>query len=167
MGAASAIGLLLGGFLADRVARRGARWYAGVPAIGVLLSGPLYMLGFIQQNWIVSMLLLVIPGVLHFTYLGPTVSMLHNYVRANERATASAILLLLTSLIGLGLGPWIVGLIIDALIASTGSQAVGTRYGMVISSLFYLWGAGHYFWAIRSFFNDLPALRDSAKNIPS
>jgi predicted MFS family arabinose efflux permease len=164
VGVASAIGLLLGGFLADRFAKRDARWYAGVPALGVLLSGPLYMLGFLQQDWIIAMLVLIVPGVLHFTYLGPTVSMLHNFVRADERATASAILLLLTSLIGLGMGPWIVGLMIDGLIAITGSEAGGTRQGMVISSALYLWGAGHYAWAIRTFFKDLPTLREPASS---
>jgi predicted MFS family arabinose efflux permease len=165
VGVASALGLLVGGYLADRCARLDARWYAGIPALGVLLSGPLYMLGFSQSGWLSSMWLLVIPGVLHFTYLGPTVSVLHNYVKANERATASAILLLLTSLIGLGFGPWIVGWIIDILIAKSGSQPVGTRQGMVISSALYLWGAAHYAWAIRSFFNDLPGMRGTAARV--
>jgi predicted MFS family arabinose efflux permease len=154
VGLASALGLLLGGFLADRVARFDLRWYAGIPALGVALSCPLYILGFSQATWVAAVALLVVPGVLHFTYLPPTIAMLHNFVRANERASASALLLLLVSALGLGLGPWLAGLAIDHYVAELGSNALGTRRGLVVTSLLYLWAAAHYGRAAMTYLRD-------------
>jgi len=158
VGLASALGLLAGGFLADRAARRDMRWYAGIPALGILLSCPLYILGYLQPNWIASIVVLMIPGVLHFTYLAPTLSMVHNYVGPTERATSSAILLMLVSLIGLGLGPWLAGFAIDQFIEKTGSIPLGTRQGLIVTSFLYAWSALHYAWAIRTFRKDFPPI---------
>lgn len=154
VGLASALGLLAGGFLADRAGRHDMRWYAGIPALGILLSCPLYILGYLQPNWIAAILVLMIPGILHFTYLAPTLSILHNYVGPTERATASAILLMLVSLIGLGFGPWVAGYAIDQLIEVTGSTPLGTRQGLIVTSFLYVWSAGHYAWAVRTFRKD-------------
>jgi len=158
VGLASAIGLLAGGFLADRAGRRDMRWYAGIPAIGILLSCPLYILGYLQPNWVAAVWVLMIPGVLHFTYLAPTLSILHNYVGPTERATASAILLMLVSLIGLGAGPWLAGFAIDLLVERSGSIPLGTRQGLIVTSFLYAWAALHYAWAIRSFRKDFSAV---------
>lgn len=154
VGLASALGLLSGGMLADRAGQRDRRWYPGIPALGVALSCPLYILGFLQDDWVAAVVLLVLPGILHFTYLAPTIAMLHNFVRANERASASALLLLLVSALGLGLGPWLAGVAIDYYIGQLGSTALGTRQGLIVTAMLYLWAAVHYGRAAMTYFRD-------------
>ena len=159
VGVASAVGLLVGGLAADRAGARDARWYVGVPAIGILLTFPAYVLGFVQGAWIPAALILIVPGVLHFTYLAPTLSLLHNFVRPNERATASAILLFLLSLIGFGVGPWFAGVAIDWFSARTGSPGTGTRLGLIATATLFVWSALHYALAVRHYPRDFAPVR--------
>lgn len=154
VGVASALGLLVGGVAADKAGARDGRWYVGVPALGILLTFPAYVLGFAQQGWIAATVVLIVPGILHFTYLGPTLSLLHNFVRPNERATASAVLLFLLSLVGFGVGPWFAGIAIDYFSARTGSPDSGTRLGLVVTATLFVWSAAHYGMAMRTYRRD-------------
>src|SRR5690606_14630479 len=105
-------------------------------------------------GWIAATVVLIVPGILHFTYLGPTLSLLHNFVRPNERATASAVLLFLLSLVGFGVGPWFAGIAIDYFSARTGSPDSGTRLGLVVTATLFVWSAAHYGMAMRTYRRD-------------
>ena len=48
-------------------------------------------------------------------YLGPTYATMQRLVGARERAVGSALLLLIVNLVGLGLGPWLVGVVSDVI----------------------------------------------------
>jgi hypothetical protein len=69
------------------------------------------------------------------------------------RSQASAILLFIINLIGLGLGPMAVGMLSDALNPYYGDDSL--RYAMLIVSVLGLWGAWHYFVAGRYYREDL------------
>ncbi len=112
-GFSSGIGTLLGGFTTDWVSRRSGRWYALVPAIGVGIGAPIYMLAYSYPDWKIAILILLIPGVFGYTYLGPTFAVIQNVVAPRRRATATALLFFVLNLIGLGGGPVLVGLLID------------------------------------------------------
>ena len=60
------------------------------------------------------------PLALYTMYLAPVLAIVQNAVPAAQRSTASAILLLIINLIGLGGGPRYVGLVSDAAGAATG-----------------------------------------------
>ena len=64
------------------------------------------------------------------------------------RATASALLLFVINLVGLGVGPLAVGLIADAFVPIFDKDAV--RYALFIFSILGLWGAWHYWIAPRT-----------------
>ncbi len=49
------------------------------------------------------------------SYLGPGIAITHRLVTVGERAVASALLLLMINLIGLGLGPLVAGAVSDIL----------------------------------------------------
>ena len=61
---------------------------------------------------------------------------------------ASAVLLFALNLIGLGLGPTIVGILNDALAPRFGDDAI--RYSLLLISLLNLWGVVHSLLAART-----------------
>ena len=76
-----------------------------------------------------SLVMFVIPGFLATLYLGNTLAMVHGLVGLRMRALASAILLFVLNIIGLGLGPWSVGMLSDLLNPSLGVESL--RYALL------------------------------------
>ncbi len=114
-GFSSGVGTLAGGLITDWAGRRGARWYALVPAIGLAIATPIYILAYTNPNWRIAALILLVPGIFHYTYLGPTFGVVQNVVETRRRATATALLFLVLNIIALGGGPLFTGWIIDQL----------------------------------------------------
>ncbi|MDB5471652.1 MAG: transporter [Caulobacter sp.] len=116
-GFSSGIGTLAGGMISDRLGRRSPSWYALVPAFGLLIATPIYIAAYVQPDWKMTALILLIPGIFHYTYLGPTFAVVQNSVEPRRRATATAILFFFLNLIALGFGPVFTGWAIDSLAA--------------------------------------------------
>jgi MFS family permease len=114
-GFSAGIGTLVGGFVADRAARKSAVWYPLVPAIGLLVATPIYIAAYLQNSWQTAALILLIPGIFHYTYLGPTFGVVQNSVPVTQRATATALLFFFLNLIALGGGPVFTGWLSDLL----------------------------------------------------
>lgn len=112
-GISSGIGTILGGVITDAMAKRSPRWYALTPAIGLTIATPIYIFAYMQQTWQATALLLLIPGIFHYTYLGPSFGVVQNMVETRRRATAAAVMLFFVNLIALGGGPPFTGWIID------------------------------------------------------
>ena len=112
-GVSVGLGTLAGGVIADYLGRRGPRWYALVPAVGLAIATPLYMLAFLQHSWQATALVLAIPGFFHYTYLGPTFGVVQNVVDSRRRATATALIFMLLNVVALGCGPLFTGWAID------------------------------------------------------
>ncbi len=112
-GVGAAIGTLAGGLVTDRLARRDKRWYVWTPAIGLVIAAPLYVLGYTITPWPLAVAILMVPPMLHYTYLGPSFAVMHNMVTPRMRATATALMFLVLNLVGLGLGPSLTGLASD------------------------------------------------------
>jgi len=133
-GVAAGIGTLAGGFLSDRLAARSVRWYTLTPAIGLGIAAPLYLLAYSQPTWQTTALFLLVPGVLHYTYLAPTFGVIQNMVEVRRRATATAILFFFLNLIGLGGGPPFTGWVIDHMgafhFANPGAGPLAAAAGM-------------------------------------
>ncbi|MGI4880164.1 MAG: MFS transporter, partial [Janthinobacterium lividum] len=164
----SLIGMSIGGLGIDLIARRGMRWYALVPAIGLVITAPVYFYAYMAAPPFVSMLCLLSGGIFLFFHSVPTLVAMQNLVASNVRATAAFLYFFVQTLIGVGFGPPITGLLSDmyashALGSSfgatchqavvTGACAVASAYGVRMalgtSCLFFLWGAAHYFVAAR------------------
>jgi hypothetical protein len=152
---------------------RSLRAYGIVPAIGVALAAPLFMLAYLQDDWRWAAALMFLPGIFSYTYLGPGFGVIQNVVDVRRRATATALLLFVVNFIGLGVGPPFVGWLIDQLttlhfagfaascpggVAPPGAtpalaaqcadaSALGTRQGILITLLFYFWAALHFLMA--------------------
>ena len=112
-GLSNGAGTLLGGFLTDFASKRSVRWYALVPAIGLIAATPLYILAYTRDSYQLAWAILLIPGILHYTYLGPTFGVVQNVMDVRMRATAVAVLFFVLNLIALGFGPPFCGWCID------------------------------------------------------
>ncbi len=154
LGVASAVGTLLGGTMADRLARRGdARMYAWLPAVGVLLAFPFYVAALMSDQPYLAIAILVAPSLLNSLWLGPAFGTIQNLAPMRMRAMASAILLFILNIIGLGLGPFLVGVLSDLLVPTFGEDSL--RYAILIATVAYFWAGAHFLLAGRSIRADL------------
>jgi predicted MFS family arabinose efflux permease len=113
-GVAVGMGIIAGGFTADSLAKRDARWYALVPGIGGMIALPFYALAVTALNWKVAAWLLGIAGFFQYVSLGPTFGVVQNMVGLHRRATATALLYIILNVFALGGGPLFTGWAIDA-----------------------------------------------------
>ncbi len=115
IGASSqAVGVILGGYVTDRLARSGSpAWYGLVPAIGIALAYPFIFAIYTAPTWQMAAFWMVFPGALSYVFMGPTYGVIQNSVPAARRATATAVLFFFLNLIALGGGPPFTGWMID------------------------------------------------------
>lgn len=148
------IGVYMGGYLGDRLSGGDKRWYMWVPAIATLLSIPFAFLVYLWPDGRTALMLLFPANLLGGLYLGPTFAMTQTLVPPHMRAMASAILLFVINIIGLGLGPQIVGLVSDLLVPSFGTESL--RYALLmVVVVFSIWSIAHYILAARTLRQDL------------
>lgn len=123
------LGVSLGGWLADRIGRDDPRWYMRLPAILSLVAWPL-ALGFLLSPDRNTAIAFFVPFyAVANMYVGPLWSTAQNLARPDMRATASAVLLFILNIFGLGLGPLLIGMANDQLAAQYGDLAV--RYSLI------------------------------------
>ena len=155
LGVASAVGTLIGGAIADRLAGRDRRVYAWLPAAGVLVAFPFFVVGLLLNQPYVAIAVLITPYLLNSLWLGPVFGTIQNLAPMRTRALASAVLLFILNIIGLGLGPLIVGVLSDLLIGVFGGESL--RYSILISTVVYFWAGAHFLLAARTIRQDMDA----------
>lgn len=135
IGGAAFVGTLLGGWLADRLGRKDDRARLVVPAIGFILSGPIFACAMLTPSLPTAFALIVIPGVLNTLSNGPIYSTVQGVAPPHMRATAAAIMLFIINLIGLGGGPVAIGIVSDVLATSGMGDAAGVRWSLAAFGL--------------------------------
>ena len=149
-------GTYLGGFLSDRLAVRDLRWHMWVPAVATAIYIPFAFLLYLWPDGHMALILSFPGSFLGGMYLGPTFATTQSIVPPRMRATASAILLFVINLIGLGLGPQAVGILSDLLQGSFGIESL--RYALLfVVVTFAAWSVLHYALAARTLVADLKA----------
>ena len=101
----AAAGTFFGGYITERLTQRIPTAMAIVPAVGLLLAVPAYIAAFFIDDLFWVFVLWGIGAVLHYSYLGAQYNIGQGVVSNRSRATAIAVLLILVSLIGNGIGP--------------------------------------------------------------
>ena len=141
-------GVFLGGLAVDRLARRARHWRVTLPALACLLAAPaelFFLLGDLRTLWMAGF---AASAFLTLVHQGPLFALVMSIARVRMRAVAIAILLLSTSLLGLAVGPFVVGVLNDMLAPSLGVMAI--RYSLLVIVVSALAGggmlllAGHY-----------------------
>lgn len=145
LGIAGICGTWLGGYLADRYGKTDKRHMLTTPAVGMAIAAPMLFLAYWVGEWHLAIALLFIPTALNLAYYGPTFACVHGLVRPEARAMASAVMLFLQNLIGLGLGPLLFGIASETLKPVVGIESVRyVLYGAAWLGLipaFFFWRA--------------------------
>jgi len=152
------LGVSFGGWLADRLAAHDVRWSMRMPALVSVAMVP-FMLGFLLLDSPGAALLCFVPAyTVANMYVGPLWSTTQNLAPPAMRATASAVLLLVLNVVGLGLGPFLVGFLNDQLAADHGDEAI--RYSFLVLTL--MGGlASVFFWVGSATLREDLASRDA------
>lgn len=157
-------GTWFGGYLADKLSnsRNDVRWQLWTPGIATLLNVPAAILAYTlasRDMVIATMFVSLVFGVM---YLGPSYATMQRLVGARERAVGSSLLLLIVNLVGLGLGPWLVGVVSDIMnsrfladgLATSLARSEGLRWALIIMVCINVWSFIHYMIAARTLERD-------------
>lgn len=148
IGIGGAVGNYIGGRLSDYLRARDVRWSLWLVCCIILVTKPLIISSYLVGDLKLALALLALPAIVGGVFYGPSIAALHNRVPAASRAIASALLLLMVNVVGLGLGPLLVGGISDALAGSFGRESL--RYSLAITQFLGVWGAFHFYFAGRA-----------------
>jgi MFS family permease len=141
-------GVSFGGWLTDRLGARDARWFMRLPAVVSVAGLPFAVLFLLTPTPLGAIIAFVPYYAVSNMYVGPLWSTAQNLARPEMRATASALLLFILNLVGLGLGPLVVGALNEALAPAHGALAI--RWSLLavvlaggLASVFYWFGSRH------------------------
>ena len=141
-------GMYTSGRLVDRYGRRTPAAYAWIPAAALLVAIPFYI-GFVwAPGWRLALILLAFPMFLNYFYLSPAVALVQEQVAPNERVLASALLLLVMNLMGLGLGPTFLGAVSDALRPGHPNNSLQLAFYTLVP--FYVLAVVCFLWLARA-----------------
>ncbi len=145
-------GVLFGGWLADRLGRRDARWRLATPGIACVLVLPADLVFLLSGAIGTSLAGLAVAQFCTSMHLGPVYAACMGVARPRMRATAAALFLLIANLVGQVLGPLIVGYLNDVLNASYGDLAI--RYSLIVGAVCAALGGAVLISASRSLDRD-------------
>ena len=149
-------GSMLGSYVTNRCFSGNERGQMRLSALTLALLFPCSVVFLVGSKWQALTVLLLIQISFGF-FIGPTLALLQRLVSSDMRATAIAALMLAANLLGMGVGPQLVGVLSDLARPALGVDSL--RYSMLaISALssFAAWG----FWrAGESVQHDLKAVR--------
>lgn len=149
------IGSFAGGFLADKMSTRkdDKRWYMWVPGIACIIMVPFQFVAYLSPNMAVVIPTFSIMVVLASMFFGPSFAVAQTVATVRMRAVSTSVLLFIQTIIGLTIGPALVGIFSDLLAPTAGVHSL--RYGLVIVGLANVWAGLHYFLASRHYRSDL------------
>lgn len=147
----AAVSMLYSGWLTDRIGKRDARSYGLIPGISLLITAPVYILAVTRTEPLYAVLLLGLATLFMYNYIGPTHAVFQNMMHPRMRVTCFAIVSMLYSLIGNGLGPLLVGTFSDHFAADPAHAAKGESLmlALAVIAVGYFWAAAHYLLATR------------------
>lgn len=143
VGTISGIG---GGKLADWAARRwGVHAQSWMVAVLKCLALPFTLVFYTTHSVPVALVCYTLQYLFASSYLGPSFALIQGLAPLRVRAMWAAVTLLVINLIGLGLGPLLIGVVSDALRPSLGADSL--RWAMVIMAAATPWAIFHYWRA--------------------
>lgn len=145
------LGTISSGLLVDKLARRDLRWQLWLPAIGIFLALPTqlaFLLWPAEHRLVMgsvdvpfALVFMGLSAVFASFWIAPSYAAVQNLVPQYWRTQASALMLLAINLLGMGLGPLLVGFLSDSL-SQFGDDSV--RYGLSIGVSLSLIGGFAY-----------------------
>lgn len=146
------VGLLVVGRIADRLAARDPRWLLWIVAAMTTVLLPFSALAFIVDDPTLAVWFISLSYVIGTAYMAPSISAIQRLVRPEQRATASAIFLFFGATLG-SLGPFLTGVISDALNADLGSESL--RSALLLVPVAQVFAVALYLVAARRFTREI------------
>ena len=158
------LGTISSGLLVDRLARRDKRWQLWLPSIGIFIALPTqlaFLLWPAEHRLVMgdvdvpfALVFMALSAVFASFWIAPSYAAVQNLVPQYWRTQASALMLLAINLLGMGLGPLLVGMLSD-LLSQFGDSSV--RYGLsigvslsLVGGIAYLRGSALYARAVEN-----------------
>lgn len=142
-GTAAGIGGLFAGWLSDHLTQRNRHWQIGIPVIGHLAAiGALTTYLLWPSALLTTMGDVPVPSAMLWCalysffavwWVAPSFNLVTQLVPADRRGTAVALQTIITTLLGVGIGPLLTGLLSDALHPAFGIESL--RYALLLVSL--------------------------------
>ncbi|MGQ9349668.1 spinster family MFS transporter [Mycolicibacterium gilvum] len=152
-GVTGILGLLVVGKVADRLSARDPRWLLWLVALMTAALIPFSTLGLLVASPGLAVLFISLSYVVGTAYMAPSIAAIQRLVPAEQRATASAIFLFFSAILG-SAGPFVAGLISDAMKAELGSGSLG-RALLCVVPVMHLVAIGCYLLASRRYLREL------------
>lgn len=156
------IGIFVGGYVA-------ARWFDNnepaqmrMSAIMIASLVPCYLLFLLLPHKHQALTALTLLVAVFSIFIAPTFALMQRLVMDEMRATTLAVVMLLANLVGMGVGPQIVGILSDWLTVTMERDSL--RYAMLIMSFIAVWSAYHFWQVGRTVKRDLLTV---ASRLPS
>jgi len=147
------LGAFSGGVIADRWGRSQPRARAYISMIGALLSIPFNAASVLLDDYRLALLNILPATVFGTLWFGPAASIVQDLVPPAMRALASAAFIFILTIIGLGAGPQMIGIINDWI----GTQDA-IRYSLLYTAVVMNLCSAVFFWLTgRTLVQDLEA----------
>ncbi|MBT2135604.1 MFS transporter [Croceibacterium sp. LX-88] len=154
----AAISVVGSGWLGDKLGAKNPAAYALIPAVCLIVGGPLYVFAITRESLGLLLGLISIATFLNFGYLGITYAALQNLMHPRMRVSTFAVLNVVYG-VASALGPFLLGWLSDHMAASFG-PAQGLSVAMAITGALYVWAGLHYLLASRHLARDVAAVAE-------
>lgn len=124
VGLGGGIGTFSGGIIADKLGKTDKSWYLKISAYAILAALPFAVGVFFLKSSMAVLICLSFANIFYSMFLGPSIAITHSLVPVSMRAFSSAILFFVLNLIGLGMGPLVIGVVSDLLSPQLGVESL-------------------------------------------
>jgi predicted MFS family arabinose efflux permease len=150
------VGAIVGGIAFDRLARTSMAKAVKLVAWSQLVAFPASLLLYTAEHLVLATIFLVIPSMCAAFFAGRTSALVQSLSRVRMRAVAASITMLSVNLVGLGLGPTIIGVLSDVLEPRLGEDSL--RYALMVVGLLIILSAFFFFRAAATVEDDMKAV---------
>lgn len=147
-GVGGTLGAIFGGLATIKLFPRDTRWELWLPAIVYASAAPIHAVAFLSRAPALAIGMNVLATFLVTSGGVAAMSAIQSFAEPNRRATAVALTLFLTSVLGLGLGPLLVGMFSDEMKPAFGLDSL--RYALLASTAALVWAGTHFYLSSRS-----------------
>jgi predicted MFS family arabinose efflux permease len=155
VGVAGILGTFIGGVIADRCSVRwdDPRWYVWVCGLSSLLMAPALLISYLSNSVPLMITAFLAGGFLSAVFFGPSFAATQALAGPRMRAVTSSILIFVKTMLGMGLGPFLIGRASDVLSPTFSQHSL--RYALLLAAIFNIWAAWHFFASARHLRKDL------------
>ena len=144
VGLGGLIGTIAGGALAEKLALKDQRWMGWLPALTTGIGSVLGAFTFAADHQTTAIIMISFPLILCPVHLPIYSATLQSLASLRMRSSFPAISLFVAGLIGLGIGPQMVGVASDLVRPFVGEESL--RYAlMLVVPFFGVWAAIHFY----------------------